>query len=51
MKEIPGEFKHTFVVADIDKIIVRNIVTKTRTEGIKISLLKGLKIGKSFQEK
>ena len=51
MKAIPGEFRHALVMADIDKIKIRNVVRKTCAERRKITLLKDVKIRKQFEEK
>ena len=51
MKTIPGEFQHALVIADIDKMKIRNVVRKTFTERRKITLLKDVKIKKPFEEK
>ena len=51
MKEIPGEFQHALVIADIDKRKIRKVVRKICAERRKITLQKDLKIGKQFEEK
>ena len=50
-KAILGDVQHASVVADIDKKKIRNVVRKTCIDRRKISLLKGLKIRKQFEEK
>ena len=46
VKAIPVLFQHAFVIADIDKKKIRNVVRKTCTERGKISLVNELKIRK-----
>ena len=48
---IPGEFQHAFVIGDIDKRKIWNVVRYKCAERRKITLLKGVKIRKRFQEK
>ena len=48
---IPGEFKHTLVIADIDKRKTLKVVRKTCAERRKIILLKDVDISKRFEEK
>ena len=48
VRSICGEFQHALVVADMDKMKVRNVVRKTCTERRKINLLNDLKIRKRF---
>ena len=50
VKEIPMEFQHVLVIADIDKKI-RKIVRKTCNERREISLLRDVKIRKLFEQK
>ena len=50
-KEIPGEFSHAFMMADIDKRKLRKVVRKASAERRKITLLNDLKIRKPFEEK
>ena len=45
------ECHHALVIADIDKRKIRKVVKKISAERIKITLLKGVKIGKRFEEK
>ena len=40
MKTIHGEYQHALVVADVDKIKIRNLMRKTSIERRKISLQK-----------
>ena len=49
VKAIFGEFQHALLVADIDKMKIRNVVRKTCIVKIKISLLKDWKIRKRFK--
>ena len=44
MKEIPGEFQHALVIADIDKRKIKKVVNNTCAERRKITLLKDVKI-------
>ena len=46
VKAIHEEVQHAFVVADIDKKKIRNVVRKTCAERRKISLLNDVKIRK-----
>ena len=49
--EIPGEFQHDLVMADIDKRKIWKVVRKTCVERRKIALLKDVKIRKRFEER
>ena len=51
VKAIPGEFQHSFVIADVDKKKIRVVVRKVYTERRKMSLLRDLKIRKRFDGK
>ena len=50
MKAIPGEFQISFLSADTDKKKLRKAVRKTCAERRNITLLKGVKIRKRFEE-
>ena len=48
VEAISEEFQHASVIADMDKMKIRNVVRKTSTEKRKISLLKDFKIMKGI---